>query len=604
MNDITQASLEKSEASDLPRRGMRPFRALLNSCLSLAKTLGQQLLRMVPSVEDLRKLALNILIVLGIILGVGVIMKASFKSYVTIDPINVPKGLVDRGITGEVVSQRIHDELAEIGRTSKIKQPLGEFSTLSFERSLPKIDLPVGGMSLATVVTSLREFLGLIDTRIGGEIVIDDDDDPKKKYSMRLRITDRGAVYQSEEPTHDLGGLFRLAALRVVERFDPHIAAAYHYAKKNYDEALRMIHFSLSDSSIGNDAIALNLRGLIAKHQKRYGDALTQFRDVRARFPTFVAAQHNIAATLIMKGAYAEALNEANIGIAIDPNGVQGHTNAGSALYSMHRFNEALSHFEKSAAIAPTEVTGYLNQASVYRIRSNPNYEKAVALYRRAADADPHDPRTFIAWGSLARERGNHREARLLFERAIDAKPGSPGGYERLGALLLEEQKLERAEKLFRKALTLDADSERLHWYLGRALQDGGNYEGAIAEYRRAIEIDDKFARAYIKLATALAQNAQQAKVEAPSEPVKSDDQKTVQASDDVMAEINELLEQAKGMGAKDARILQELGKAYEILGRNEAAIESYRAAVAVDSDRNAGLNADIERLGRRLISN
>ena len=313
------------------------------------RSFGRAVVPMYSSVEEVRKFSVNLLVLIGVVLGAAVIAKASSKSYVTIDPIMVPKQLADRGFTGEVIAQRMHDEILQIGRISKMNNPIGEFSTFSFERSLPKIELPIGGMSLGTVVTSLRDFIGFVDTKIAGEVTVDDDASAqnKKKYQLRLRITDKGAVYSHDQPMENLDELIGRAALKVVERFDPHIAAAYYYTQKQYDSALRMVHQSLNDSTSKNDAAALNLRGMIAKEQQRYDAALATFNDVRNRFPDYLQALHNIASTLILKGDYEQAFKVAREGIAKDPKQSAAYQAAGSALYSLRRFNEASALFRE-----------------------------------------------------------------------------------------------------------------------------------------------------------------------------------------------------------------------------------------------------------------
>ena len=419
-------------ASPPPKRGPNTWKRAAAAAarhfgfiLGPLRSFGRTLVPMYSSVEEVRKFSVNLLVLIGVVLGAAVIAKASSKSYVTIDPIMVPKQLADRGFTGEVIAQRMHDEILEIGRISKMNNPIGEFSTFSFERTLPKIELPIGGMSLGTVVTSLRDFVGFVDTKIAGEVTIDDDasGQNKKKYQLRLRITDKGAVYSHEQPTENLDELIGRAALKVVERFDPHIAAAYYYTQKQYDDALRMVHQSLNDSTSKNDAAALNLRGMIAKEQQRYDAALATFNDVRNRFPDYLQALHNIAATLILKGEYKQAFEVASDGIRKDPKQAAAYQAAGSALFSQGRFDEALPYFKKSVEVEPSSAIGYLNQASVYLARPQPDPEEALRLFQRAADADPRDERVFLNWGTLLRQRGNLREARARFERAIDAKP-------------------------------------------------------------------------------------------------------------------------------------------------------------------------------------
>ncbi len=75
---------------------------------------------------------------------------------------------------------------------------------------LPKIDVPVVGISLATFVPQFRELLGIIDTKIVGEIVVESvpaasvaekEEKQPLKFSLQLRIMNKDTVFKASEPT-------------------------------------------------------------------------------------------------------------------------------------------------------------------------------------------------------------------------------------------------------------------------------------------------------------------------------------------------------------------------------------------------------------------
>jgi hypothetical protein len=235
------------------------------------------------SMDDARKFTLNTIVVLGVALALAFIIKAAFfRASIVVDPISVPKELAERGYTGDVIAQRIHDEISEVYRIART--PLeqddtvekrfdhSDFTTTPFEKTMPRIELPGGSMSLVAVVTGVRDLLGLIDTKITGEITTEnplahDAEAPgskPSKYLLRLRIIDSGAVSHLTEPTEKLNELFRSAALHVVERFDPVVAAAhYYYFKRDVHNASRMLNAALKNDRQDDNLAALNLRGLM-----------------------------------------------------------------------------------------------------------------------------------------------------------------------------------------------------------------------------------------------------------------------------------------------------------------------------------------------------
>ena len=119
---------------------------------------------------------------------------------------------------------------------------------------------------------------------------------------------------------------------------------------------------------------------------------------------------------------------------------------------------------------------------------------------------------------------------------------------------------------------------------------------------RQAIATDEKFALGHIKLAATLAEMARlmrrYALLDRPSEAEETDSQLEV-----ITEDIRDLIDRAAALAVPEAKgeILRETGKIYEVLDRNEDAAEAYRNAIAADEKRNAGLQADIYRLGRRI---
>lgn len=545
MND-THASGSAPDTEGRPETAGRAARGMPRALLGRLGSAGLFLWTAVPPVEQARKVTLDIVMLVGALVGVVVIATGSLKTSVVIDPIKTPKVLAELGLTDEVVAQRIHDEIVEISRAAKAKTAVGDAAIHSFDRSLQKVDFPVGGISVASVVASLRDTLGLFDTKISGELIADKEKSSAPQYSLRLRITDKGAVFRHEKPTADLDQLFRDAAIGVVERFDPEIAAQYYYARSDYPSALRMVDAVLSDPKRINEETLL-LRGKIALQQKQYQAALWHFNDVLARYPKSAAALDDMASTLIQVGKYKEALEAAQQAIRLNPRYAPAHNSAGSALYSLGNFAEALTQFAKSTELDRSFATGYLNQAAVYRDRPVPDDAMAVNMYRHAADTDPRDERAFLNWGTLARDRGNPGVAQILFERAIAAKPESSRGRELLGRLYLDQQQWDKARELFLEAIKLDRASADLRYYLGLALQEGGKPGEAAEAFREAFEINEKFAMAYVKRAASLAQSA----------PTGA-----------VIPEIQDLIARARKVDGTNEDVLREIGKVSEALAR------------------------------------
>ena len=272
--------------------------------------------------EQARYFAINSIIVIGILLGAGIVLSATIKSIHLIGPIHIPEELTKRGYTSDIVAQRILDEIVEIGNaTRSLKQP-SVFSSIAPDRNLPKVDLPIGGMSLASVVSALREFVGAKDVKIEGEITIEDEpaspatgpiaaiaasEKKPQRYLLRLRISDRGALLHEMEPRERLDRLFERAALKLVERFDPFIAAAYYHTRGDDRNTQRMIERALQNDVGNDDPWALNLRGLLAEKEYPPEVAIAEFQWLIDHHPKFSSGYLNLANMLQAQGKYDKA---------------------------------------------------------------------------------------------------------------------------------------------------------------------------------------------------------------------------------------------------------------------------------------------------------
>src|ERR1700694_6005137 len=136
----------------------------------LKKKLASQILSI--TLEQVRKVTINLLVVGGSILVVLVVGHATFKDVYQFEAISIPQMLKDRGYTGELVAQRILDEIAEINRKSVgVLDDHGRYSTSELTSPMLKVDVPGSSVSLETVVFSLRQFSNIVDTKIGGDVL-------------------------------------------------------------------------------------------------------------------------------------------------------------------------------------------------------------------------------------------------------------------------------------------------------------------------------------------------------------------------------------------------------------------------------------------------
>jgi pre-mRNA-processing factor 6 len=97
-------------------------------------------------------------------------------------------------------------------------------------------------------------------------------------------------------------------------------------------------------------------------------------------------------------------------------------------------------------------------------------------LFRRAADADPRDERTWLAWGLLEKRRGRGEEAARCWRAGLRVSPLNPHLWQVLAKALWEMGRVEEARGAFAEGLKNAPNNQPLllEWALAEAGAAGG----------------------------------------------------------------------------------------------------------------------------------
>lgn len=154
---------------------------------------------------------------------------------------------------------------------------------------------------------------------------------------------------------------------------------------------------------------------------------------------------------------------------------------------------------------APTSTHRLLWMIELGRsMRSQENWDEAVAIYQQAINEFPNVLELHISLGWSYYKRGDGvQSAQSEFERAIVLNNKSGDGYFALAQLYTQEKQYQKADNNYLQALER-APNNRLY-YLARAdnARLAGDLSGAIKLYDEAITRFPDFAKAYYELALA-----------------------------------------------------------------------------------------------------
>ena len=126
--------------------------------------------------------------------------------------------------------------------------------------------------------------------------------------------------------------------------------------------------------------------------------------------------------------------------------------------------------------------------------------DEAIVHYRRALQAEPHNPDVLNSLGHALFEQRRLPEAIDCYERALQARPDFPEVHNNLGLALAESGRLAEAMDHYRAAIQLKPGYDKPHNNLGIALLQLGRLEAAAGQFAIATEINPHFADAQMNL--------------------------------------------------------------------------------------------------------
>lgn len=156
------------------------------------------------------------------------------------------------------------------------------------------------------------------------------------------------------------------------------------------------------------------------------------------------------------------------------------------------KLDAALGELDALVAADPANPVFRGKLAAAWRDRGD--LEKAVPLYRQAAEAVPTDPEAWYNLAAALQESGRLAEARQAIERALRLDGTRPEAHNTLGIIELGEGKLEEARREFEAATRLDPRNALAMNNLGNALRALGRTGEAEQAYQRSAVLAPRYA--------------------------------------------------------------------------------------------------------------
>lgn len=149
---------------------------------------------------------------------------------------------------------------------------------------------------------------------------------------------------------------------------------------------------------------------------------------------------------------------------------------------------------------APAEPEARFREAE--RAYQSGQWEEALRLYERLAEAFPQIPPALMGLAMSAAKLGDYPRAIAAFHRAVKLRPDAPGIQGELADAYRRNNQLDEADKWYQRAIKMASGNAPVSWYIGLGIieTERGNFEQARRYYITAVQLHPDATAAYHNL--------------------------------------------------------------------------------------------------------
>jgi Flp pilus assembly protein TadD len=330
---------------------------------------------------------------------------------IEVQPISVPARLVEAGLTPEVVALRLTDALIQL-QDSVGGEPRRRTGA-DVGGTHPDFTVPLTGLSLRSVVSTLRNMLGIPERRVSGEVTVDGE-----VLRLRLRLSGQGVIADVAAPNPD--ALIRAGAPQVWRVVQPVLYAWWLSSEAPSETDMRdrltdMMH------NAGSDRVLMRTTQLLlGRSLARTGEAEAALAVSEAQLREFPG--------------YGPALYA-----------------RGRALRELGRLDEAMAAFEAAQRALPNIAFPRVGLAQVLRDRGQNQAAHDLLVQPVRDNQVDAQGKVELAYALIA--LGRAREALPLARRAVAEDQKNPSAQSALGQALLAERQPAAALAAFETAI-------------------------------------------------------------------------------------------------------------------------------------------------------
>lgn len=338
--------------------------------------------------------------------------------------------------------------------------------------------------------------------------------------------------------------------------------ASFFNTQKDYQKALeydqKAMQIDESDPLVRN-GIGWSTYNLAIENnynQEQLKIAEGHFKKAISLDPEFAIGHNNLGVVYLALEEYQEALSSFQTAMSLDPKYKKPYLNIGSTYLAQKKYDKVLEYYQQALEIDPNYALAYYAIADFYFRQKK--YNEAVISLQKSQKLDPNYLDTYKQLAEVFIEQGQSQKAIDELNKGLKVKEDG-GFYIALANIYRDLGETKKADELFAKGLSLQPTSSAAYQYnIGSQLKREGKFKEAKEQLIKALALDPKNTSTYITFAQ-------------------------VEEELGNLDESIKLLKQAQTIEVDNIDIYDSLGTAYSKKRDYQAAVATYKKALALD---------------------
>jgi tetratricopeptide (TPR) repeat protein len=228
--------------------------------------------------------------------------------------------------------------------------------------------------------------------------------------------------------------------------------------------------------------------GEIYYGQRRFDEALQEYKEAIRLNPNYVDAHTNLGVTYAAQGKLDDAMIECKEAIRIDSNNEGAHIHLAIIYKDKGKVDDAIREYQQVLSINPNFAQIH-HELGIQYIKQG-KLDAAMVELRETLRLDPNHSDAHHNIGVIHANKGKFDEAMTEFKEAIRINPNHAHAHCSLGRMYIQHRKYDEVARENKEAIRIDPNYAEAHYLLGIAYHYLGKDNDTIKEHQEVLRLE------------------------------------------------------------------------------------------------------------------